>query len=95
MKKAWENLDYLEKWRDKVKAETYHDLCRTQEVYNMLSVGRCMITAAMYRQESRFGQSHNRLDFPDTDDEHWLGQVIIEKNESGTTEPSFTPLKYK
>jgi len=94
MKKAWENLDRLEKWKDKVKAETYHDLCRTQEVCNMLSVARCMITAATYRQESRFGQCHNRLDFPDTDDNQWLGQVTIEKSESGTAKPGFVPLKY-
>ncbi|MGB9438923.1 MAG: FAD-binding protein, partial [Desulfobacterales bacterium] len=46
MKQAWQNLDLLEKWKDEVRARTYHDLCRTQEVYNMLTVARCMITAA-------------------------------------------------
>jgi adenylylsulfate reductase subunit A len=95
MKKAWENLDLIEKWKDQVKAETYHDLCRTQEVYNMLTVARCMITGALFRKESRFGQCHQRLDFPETDDENWLGQVIIEMGDEGEVKPRFFPLTYK
>jgi adenylylsulfate reductase subunit A len=95
MKKAYENLDLIEKWKDHVKAETYHDLCRTQEVYNMLTVARCMITAARFRKESRFGQCHQRLDFPETDDRNWLGQVIIEMNDQGKVQPGFFPLTYK
>ena len=29
--------------------------------------------AALHRKESRFGQCHYRLDFPETDDHNWLG----------------------
>jgi len=64
METAWRNLDRLEEWKDRVKADDYHDLRRAQEVHNMTTVARAMITAAMYRTESRFGQCHNRLDFP-------------------------------
>ena len=94
MKKAWQNLDELEKWKARVKAESYHDLCRTQEVYNMLTVARCMITAALYREESRFGQCHYRLDFPETDDSKWLGQVAINQSAGGKATPEFRPLNY-
>jgi adenylylsulfate reductase subunit A len=92
MKKAWQNLDLLDQWKDQVGAKTYHDLCRSQEVYNMITVARCMITAALHRKESRFGQCHYRLDFPETDDRNWLGQVIVVKDEKGRAQPRFLPL---
>ena len=95
MKKAWDNLDLLEAWKDQVKAETYHDLCRTQEVYNMMTMARCMIKAADYRKESRFGQCHYRLDFPDTDDENWLGQIVVRRKTHNRTETVFSALTYK
>jgi len=95
MQKAWENLDLLEEWKDRVRAETYHDLCRLQEVYNMLTVARCMIKAADFRKESRFGQCHFRMDYPDTDDDNWLGQVTVRRNASGLAETGFVPLKYE
>jgi adenylylsulfate reductase subunit A len=94
MKQAWQKLDLLEKWRDEVRARTYHDLCRAQEVYNMLTVARCMITAARYRKESRFGQCHNRLDYPQTDDERWLGQVTVDRDTTGNPRTRFLPIRY-
>ena len=95
MKIAWQRLDELEKWKNQVKAETYHDLCRTQEVYNMLTVARCMITAAMHREESRFGQCHYRMDFPETDDGKWLGQVAVSRGDDDRARAEFVPLKYE
>lgn len=92
MKKAWQNLDLLDQWKDQVSAKTYHDLCRSQEVYNMVTVARCMITAALHRKESRFGQCHYRLDFPETDDRNWLGQVTVMKDAEGRAAPVFLPL---
>jgi adenylylsulfate reductase subunit A len=95
MQKAWQNLDLLAQWQDEVRAQTYHDLCRTQEVYNMLTVARCMITAARYRRESRFGQCHNRLDYPQTDDEHWLGQIAVDCDADGVPQARFLPIQYE
>jgi len=95
MKRAQQNLDLLDQWNVRVKAETFHDLCRTLEVYNMLTVARCMIAAAQFRQESRFGQCHHRLDFPQTDDSRWLGQVTIEANKDGKADAGFFPLTYR
>ena len=95
MKKAWQSLDLLDQWKDQVGAKTYHDLCRSQEVYNMVTVARCMITAALHRKESRFGQCHYRLDFPETDDRNWLGQVTVMKDAEGRASPSFLPIQYE
>jgi adenylylsulfate reductase subunit A len=95
MKKAWQNLDLLDQWKDQVGAKTYHDLCRSQEVYNIVTVARCMITAALHRKESRFGQCHYRLDFPETDDGNWLGQVVVVKDEKGRAQPHFWPIRYE
>jgi adenylylsulfate reductase subunit A len=95
MKIAWQKLDGLEKWKDQVQAETYHDLCRTQEVYNMLTLARCMITAALQREESRFGQCHYRMDFPETDDSNWLGQIAVSRGEDGRAQTQFVPLNYE
>ncbi|MGE5841095.1 MAG: FAD-binding protein, partial [Deltaproteobacteria bacterium] len=93
MKKAWDNLDLLEQWKDQVGAKSYHDLCRFQEVRNMITVARCMITAALHRKESRFGQCHFRLDFPETDDRNWLGQVVVSRDEKGRATPAFLQLR--
>ncbi len=95
METAWKNLDRLESWKEKVRADSFHDLCRTLEVHNMLTVARCMIKAALYREESRFGQCHYRQDYPKTDDQRWLGLVTIAKGRDGQPEPGFTPLKYE
>nr|NIN65124.1 hypothetical protein [Anaerolineae bacterium]NIQ78311.1 hypothetical protein [Anaerolineae bacterium] len=92
MERARQNLDALEKWKNQVQARDYHDLCRVQEIYNMVTVARCMLTAAMFREESRFGQCHNRLDFPETDDRGWLGQVLVHRNEEGEAQAMFLPL---
>jgi adenylylsulfate reductase, subunit A len=94
MKKAWENLDLLEKWQPKVSAKTGHDLLRIHEVFNMMTVARCMLTAAVHREESRFGTCHNRQDFPQTDDENWLGQLAVYRGETGSPEVVFQPLSY-
>jgi adenylylsulfate reductase subunit A len=92
MQKAWRNLDLLEEWKDRVKAETFHDLCRVQEVYNMLTVARCMISAAQFRKESRFGPCHFRLDFPEPDDLRFLGQVVVRKGADTEIQTAFLPL---
>lgn len=45
--------------------------------------GRCTVDAALYRQESRFGNCHFREDFPEQDDERFLGQVVVSAESDG------------
>jgi adenylylsulfate reductase subunit A len=94
LEKTKEKLVDLTKWFSQVKAENYHDLCRVHELRNMLTVAQGMVRAALFRTESRFGQCHYRLDFPATDDDRWLGQVLVKLNENGEITTSFLPLKY-
>ena len=93
-KLASERMDRLAGWIDTVSCPTFHDLCRFQELYNIMTVARCMLAAASCRTESRFDICHNRIDFPDQDDENWLGQIHVQKNESGTPDCRFVPISY-
>ena len=47
----------------------------------MLEVGDMIISAAEMRTESR--GSHFRSDFPSRDDENWLTNIFISKDDSG------------
>ena len=66
-----------------VGAKDLHDLLRLHEVHNLLTIGRCTVDAALYRQESRFGNCHFREDFLEQDDERFLGQVVVSAESDG------------
>jgi adenylylsulfate reductase subunit A len=91
---ASDRLDRLAGWIDTVSCPTFHDLCRFQELYNIMTVARCMLAAASCRTESRFDICHNRIDFPERDDENWLGQIQVQKSDSGTPDCRFVPISY-
>jgi len=91
---AAERLDRLEGWVDQVSCDTFHDLCRFQELYNIMTTARCMLAAADHRKESRFGLCHKRIDFPDTDNEHWQGQILVARDEQGLPACEFNPIQY-
>ena len=86
LKKIEESINVL-------KAEDYHELMRIYEAKSILEVGKIMAQAALYREESRNKPYHHRLDFPDTDDEHWCGLVAVKGDES-KAELSFEKLSY-
>lgn len=89
-----DRLDRLAGWIDTVSCATFHDLCRFQELYNIMTVARCMLAAADYRTESRFGPCHNRLDFPETDEVHWRGQIQVVRDDHGRPVCDFNPIHY-
>jgi len=93
-KLASERLDRLAGWVDTVSCPTFHDLCRFQELYNIMTVARCMLAAASYRKESRFDLCHNRIDFPNQDDENWLGQVHVRKDDDRGPRCRFVSVTY-
>ncbi len=80
---AGEKLDRLKAASELVGAKNLHDLMRLHEVHNLLTIGRCSVNAAMFREESRFGICHNREDFPEQDDARFLGQVVITGDAKG------------
>lgn len=83
LERAQQKLDLLERHSEQVGASNLHDLLRLHEVRNLLTIGRCTVKAAMFREESRFGNCHCRTDFPQSDDAHFLGQVVISGNADG------------
>ena len=81
--RAKEKLEQVQAASGLVGAKDLHDLLRLHEVHNLLTIGRCTVDAALYRQESRFGNCHFREDFPEQDDERFLGQVVISAESDG------------
>jgi L-aspartate oxidase len=60
------------------------------EATNLLHLGQVLTTVAALREETRGG--HLRSDFPDRDDEHWLGHLLAVRRADGTVETSYHPL---
>ena len=79
LKTGMEKLKGIESHLDEMKANDLHELMRTYETRSILSVGKVMATTALFRTESRNKPYHHRLDFPDTDNTHWCGLVVVQK----------------
>jgi adenylylsulfate reductase subunit A len=89
-----DKLRKVEEYVNLLRAEDYHELMRVYEAKSLLEVGKIMAQAALYREESRNKPYHHRLDFPNTDDEHWCGLVVV-KGDENRTELSFEKLSYE
>ncbi len=94
LKSGLKKLERLEPSLDEIKVEDKHDLMRANETRNLMSVGKIMINAALYRTESRNKPYHYRLDYPETNDEEWCGLVVVRKN-GDNVNCSFEPVVYK
>ena len=55
------------------------ELVEAIELKNLLTVGEIIARAALMRKESRGG--HFRKDFPERDDNHWLGAITVKKTD--------------
>lgn len=75
-------LARLEAALEDIKVADLHDLMRAHETRSLLTVGRIMATAALYRKESRNKPYHHRLDYPETDDANWHGLVVVRRQGS-------------
>ncbi|MXS78447.1 hypothetical protein ABF87_10855, partial [Nitrosomonas sp. JL21] len=51
------------------------------EVEHILTCATLSASAALERKESRWGNAHQRTDFPDKDDDNWLCHLILNKGE--------------
>lgn len=79
-----EMLDFIEeqyRLMEEIKAKTPIEITEALELFNMLKVGKLMSLTALTRNESR--GAHYRLDYPNRDDEKWLKNVIICRDERG------------
>jgi len=87
-------LERLETHLDDMKVNDLHELMRSHETRSILTVGRMMAAAALFRTESRNQPYHHRVDFPDTDDENWCGLVVLKRQGEGFN-CSFERVVYK
>jgi len=63
-----------------IKAVDYHDLMKAHEIRSILLVGEMMAMASLFREESRWGYQHWRIDIPEKKAE-WDGiWVVVRKN---------------
>jgi succinate dehydrogenase/fumarate reductase flavoprotein subunit len=83
-------LRELERRADEVKAVNYHELMRVTEFKDLLLIGRLIAIAALERKESRMGLSHMRGDYPNQDDAHFHGSMILKKD-GDRTNVTFRP----
>ena len=88
---ALEKLARLRARLTQLKAKDLHELMRVCESTSLLEVGEISARTALYRQESRNKPYHHRLDYPQTDDQNWCGQVLINKLPDGC-QIKFQPL---
>ena len=60
-----------------------HELMRALEAYSILDCADMAAHASLFRTESRWGLYHNRVDYPDRDDENWFCFTQLFKDAAG------------
>ena len=83
LRHALEALRGLEREEGRLGAREHHQLMRVHEARNVRLNGEMLAEAALERQETRTGSAHWRIDFPQTDDEHWRSFVLIDRTDDG------------
>lgn len=80
-------LEWSEVFRDDLyhnaMVRTGHDLARLYELENIIRSADFSATAARFREESRWGGAHRRIDFPKRDDDNWRCHVVLRKGDKG------------
>lgn len=94
IRNALSKLDKLEAYKDRLVARNLHELMRVNEAQEMLQVGRLSAVASLHRKETRFGVFHRRVDYPETDDANFCGQIVLQKRQ-GEVKVTFNPLTYE
>jgi fumarate reductase (CoM/CoB) subunit A len=87
LQQGLDRLDELEKSFDEigVSGDTVRERCdnlrKIYETQKLIQVARMLGTAALHREESRGG--HFRVDFPEQDDENFLGNIVLRAENGG------------
>jgi len=66
---------------DKVRITNGHELSKLYEIENIVQCACFCARASLERKESRWGNSHLRTDYPDSDDANWLCHLDLEKGD--------------
>lgn len=60
-----------------------HELLRALEVQSILDCAEMAAAASLFREESRWGFYHLRVDYPERDDTNWFCHTMLYKGEFG------------
>ncbi|MBB3977695.1 succinate dehydrogenase/fumarate reductase flavoprotein subunit [Rhizobium azooxidifex] len=80
-------------------ARNAHELLRALEVSSILDCADMAAHASLYRTESRWGLYHNRVDYPEKDDENWFCHTLLRKvdgrmvSEKRAIQPYIVPIE--
>jgi succinate dehydrogenase/fumarate reductase flavoprotein subunit len=83
---------------DRMQARNPHELMRALEVHAIRDCAEMAARASLYRTESRWGLYHNRVDYPERNDQDWFVHVQLQKVDGAMTcfkraiEPYIVPL---
>jgi succinate dehydrogenase/fumarate reductase flavoprotein subunit len=66
---------------DRLQARNPHELMRALEVHAIRDCAEMAARASLYRTESRWGLYHNRVDYPERNDEDWFVHVQLKKED--------------
>jgi len=69
--------------QDDLPASDPHGLMKVFEAKSGLFSARLAALASLFREESRFGLYHDRVDYPEKDDANWQTRVIIYRGPEG------------
>lgn len=65
-----------------------HELARLYEVENIIRSADLSVEASSFREESRWGGAHRRVDFTERDDANWQCHVVLKKGAKGEIIPN-------
>lgn len=71
--------DLREKMPISLCVSDYHQLGKALEIQYILDCAQMSALASLTREESRWGSTHYRIDFPERNDEKWLKHIDIIK----------------
>jgi succinate dehydrogenase/fumarate reductase flavoprotein subunit len=89
LKFALEELEQIERNASFMFADNPEQIGEAIEADSMLLLAKLVANSALERKESR--GSHYRIDYPQTDDENWLKNIVI-ANENGRARVRYEPI---
>lgn len=79
---------------DRLNAEDWHELSKAVEVRFILDCAEMTARSSLKRQETRWGVSDYRSDFPNRDDDNWLKFIDLKiDHKTGEMFVSTSPVK--
>lgn len=76
-----------------IAAADPHELMRAMEVHHIYDCARMAAHASLFREESRWGLYHHRVDFPERNDAEWFVHCHLKQGTDGAMESLRRPVE--